>query len=364
MKKTIYIILSLIIIIILFSSCQTLKEPLSSATGDNTKTTPVPTTTHIPAPTTTTVQTPSVRVFPVEDYTVLLYQNAAGGSADKVTTKYTGEDFYKTETFKKSDIVAQKQVDVCGKNFIVGYLDSTKFPMYKDEFDSYAFSHDNEIILINYNSVTGKSIYYYVRTSTGTDRSYKSDVSPQSSEEEFLEYVKKILLEQAGVSVENRQIKTVTAIIKEDGKKEYENKFVNYSDVDPNFNAEYRYTFYSTIDGISRVDDIEITITNVGEICSYNARENADAYRPFENVKIDKEMVISKVKDNFSEAKSSFYYPVDSYEINSLCVLPDESALWVEAIIYYKYHTEDVNLSSAVRYLIKVAEISESKITE
>ncbi len=300
---------------------------------------------------TTACQSEQNQVVQIDEYSILVYQNAVGTQGDTMTPQYTGKDYYAQENYSKSN-VSTKRTNVSGEEINLAYNKSMKLNMYKDDIDVYEASYEDRLLRIEYNASTGK-IVRYIRYAPCVDRGYISDVSPKSNEEDYIAYVKKILLEQAGVSVDGREVKISTKIVKENGSPEYASSFVNNSDVDSNFNAEYTFEFCSNIDGISRTDDIVITITNVGEICSLTALTNDDAYAPFENVKIDKTLINNKVEEAFLNVKS--LYDVKSYDISLRC-LPIESDLWVEALVEFSYQVDEQMLTSGVRYLIKVAE--------
>lgn len=300
---------------------------------------------------TTACQSEKNQVVQIDEYSILVYQNAVGTQGDTMTPQYTGKDYYAQENYSKSN-VSTKRTNVSGEEINLAYNKSMKLNMYKDDIDVYEASYEDRLLRIEYNASTGK-IVRYIKYAPCVDRGYISDVSPKSNKEDYIAYVKKILLEQAGVSVDGREVKISTKIVKENGSPEYASSFVNNSDVDSNFNAEYTFEFCSNIDGISRTDDIVITITNVGEICSLTALTNDDAYAPFENVKIDKTLINNKVEEAFLNVKS--LYDVKSYDISLRC-LPIESDLWVEALVEFSYQVDEQMLTSGVRYLIKVAE--------
>lgn len=296
--------------------------------------------------------TESHEVVQLDNYPIFVYQNAVGTQGDTVTSQYTGEDYYAQDNYSKANS-STKQINMSGDKLNLFYTKSTKLNMYKDDLDVYETSYEDRLLRIEYNVTTGK-IVRYIRYAPCVDREYTSDVSPKSSKEDYIAYVKKILFEQAGVSVDDREVKISTKIIKENGSPEYASSFVNNSEVDQNFNAEYTFEFCSNIDGISRADDIVITVTNVGEICSITALSNDDAYAPFENIKIDKTLINNKVEEAFLNVKG--LYDVKSYKITLQC-LPVDSGLWVEALVEYSYQVDGQMLTSGVIYLIKVAEL-------
>ncbi len=299
----------------------------------------------------TACQNKAPQIVELEEYPIFLYQNSVGVQGDTVTAKYTGKDYYAQENYSKSN-VSKKQTKIAGDKIDLRYDKSTKLNMYKNDIDVYETFYNDRYLRIEYNEKTGKMVRY-IRYAPCEDREYASELTPTSGKEEYVAYVKKILREQAGVSVDNREMQIVTKIIKEDGLPEFVSDFVNNSSIDSDFKAEYTFVFSSTIDGIDRTDDIKIVITNVGELCSLKALANDEAYAPFENVKIDKTRINSEVENAFSKTK--WKYNVTSYTV-SLCCMPIDSTLWVEAKVDYYYQVEEDTISASAWYFIKVAE--------
>ena len=216
---------------------------------------------------------------------------------------------------------------------------------------------------MDYDSTTGK-IVTYIGYAPLTDRNYVSDLSPQSNEEDFIQYVKKILLEQSGVSVDGRKMRFGTKVIYADGSYEYFSEFVNHSDSDPNFNAEYTFFFSADIDGIARPDEIRIRVTNFGVITDIQAMVNDEAYLPFQDVKIDQDRIIEIAEKACPYGELGINGDTTSTK-TTLKLLVDESALWVEAMVTYNIisaPTIDNPISSVIGtggaiYLFKVAEL-------
>ena len=281
------------------------------------------------------------------DYSIYVYQNAG----DTLTPQYTGEKFDTlTRTSKAALTVRQTVIDGQGVNLY--YEETRKTSFYKDARDVFSATYNGNLLLIEYNERTGK-IARYERYSECTDRDYVSDVNPQSDEGAFVSYAKGLLLDLTGVSVEGREMSIATKIIKEDGSAEYDTRFVNNSASDENFRAEYTFFFRAYIDGIARADDVSITVTNVGELCSLTALAYDEAYRRFEDITIDEVLVRSKVEQAFSSVQET--HNVDTYTVELRC-LPLDSDLWVEARVEYSYRDADPTVVSGIVYLIKVAQ--------
>ncbi|MGM9681339.1 MAG: hypothetical protein ACI3XR_07535 [Eubacteriales bacterium] len=295
------------------------------------------------------------KVKEIDDYTVLFYESAAGFAGDTVTTAYSGEKFLKIENYKKSDLPLTKE-NMFGRDIDMYYKTSQKIYVYDYDIDVYSYSLDDIYIGVSINDQTGQIVRYATK-GVDYDRNYKSNVNPASGKEEFLSYVKNILWEYAGASTDDRQVRIVTEIISEDGSTELKDGFVNYFNDNPNFNAQYTFYFTGDIDGIARCDDMKITVTNVGEVCSFEARQLNEAYAPFVNAKIDREKIISAVEKAFSSITN--YYSVRSYNI-TFQAIPKETELWVEATVEFEFQAgEEQIFTSGVKYVIKVAELTE-----
>lgn len=298
------------------------------------------------------ISEPLHKVKEIDDYTVLLYESAAGFAGDIVTTAYSGEKLFHIEDFDKSDMPPKK--DLFGKDVNMHYSGSQKTNLNKCNIDLYFYIVSGTYVAMKINDQTGKIVSY----DTGGwnfDRNYKSTVNPKSGEKEFLTYAKNILWEYGGASTDDKKVRIVTKIISEDGSVEFKDGFVNYFDENPNFNAQYTFFFTGDIDGIARCDDMQITVTNVGEICSFEALQFDEAYAPFENAKIDRDKIISTVEKAFSSVRNS--YNVLSYSI-TLQTIPKETELWVEATVEFEFQGgEEHILTSGVKYVVKVAEL-------
>ena len=299
---------------------------------------------------------PEKQLVDMRTYSALLYEQGVGGGTDNNTTKYQGEKLFIYGTYKKGDI-AKKEVNMFGTDFNP-YYDATSISnLRKYEIDIYDTTYVDRLLSISYRNDTDK-IVKYSRYAPCTDRDYKSDVNPKSTEKEFIEYARKILLENAGFSTEDWQVRVSTKIV--EAKNWPDNpgdKFINQTNEDPDFQAEYTFTFYKTIAGIERIDMVNVTMSNTGEIISFNAEEYDDAYKPFLDAKIDYNNVIREAENAF--ARVGNYHNVISKEIG-LTVIPNENELWVRAAVKFKFQWGDNVLESGVSYVIKVAELVET----
>lgn len=354
MKKIFILSLSLILLLQMTTACQNTKDQ-AETTINQTETDE---SSHNDG------TSPNIDVakkaIPLKDYDVLLFQNSVGGQNDTTTPKYNGVSYYKEERFEKSD-VAPKHTFMGDEDITLYYSNSIKpNHMYNNERDSYSYlgyNNDGELkeAFADYNSNTDKLIRFKKSIVYKNDE-YSPGLSSQSTQEEYIAYIKNLLLDISDVSVDGIEAEIFTVIMKKDSSTiECVPYFVNNSDTDPDFYATYKFDFNRNIDGIDRVDNISITISNFGELYKLSAIDNSERYKPFENVKINRELIDSKLEDILSKLR--IQYNIQSYDI-SLSGYPIDSSLYVEAAVSFTFlGSEDITLSAGRKYLIKVAEI-------
>ena len=294
------------------------------------------------------VPTKTAVAIDADEYTALLYSMGAGSNSDSSTPMYTGKEFGKKEEYKKSEtkIEKKRETSFFGKQKTVWYGHTWKYDELGYEVDKYSFQNDGETLFISYNSSTGKPVRYVSRPAN--NRSYSSPVNPDSTEAEYVAYAKQILLEYAGVSAEGWDCDIVTQI-KDKGKT---NSFINYSHENPEYNAVYTITFSKKISGIDRIDKMHVKLTNVGEIEEFQAINYDEAFKPFENVKLDKEKIESA-------ARRAAYIPSGG-SITKLYtqLFVSEGCLWAHVEIDYSFES---GAQGGTIYAIKVAELVETK---
>ena len=339
MKKLIIAILLLCAITILASCDNALTEETTAET---------PETTLAPETTPAHESNSLVNLIPDSEYTALHYDMSAGSISDSSTPMYTGKKFGKKEEYKKSEteIEKKRETSFFGKQKTVWYGHTWKYDELGYEVDKYSFQNDGETLFISYNSSTGKPVRYVSRPAN--NRSYSSPVNPDSTEAEYVAYAKQILLEYAGVSAEGWDYDIVT------WREEYGNYnyFINYSHEIPEYNAVYTITFSKKISGIDRIDKMHVKLTNVGEIEEFQAINYDEAFKPFENVKIDREKV--------EAAAMRAAYSPSGGSITKLYtqLFVSEGCLWAQVEIDYSLVD---GIRGGTTYAIKVAELAETK---
>ena len=284
---------------------------------------------------------------PLDTYMVFLAQNSVGSGGDLTTPVYNDWDFYKQEFYSNSEL-KNKTIDVNGKTIDLYYDQSMKVNLYDTDFHLYEGLYNEESLYVRYHAKTGK-MTRFVRKDSQISRDYLSELSPSSSEKDYLEYVKEILWKQAGVLLDGREMVLRTTIIKNDGSTETFPYFVNNSEENPDFCAKYKFTFCSYVDGIKRADDIEIVITNFGELFEMYAYSMDAKYRPYQDLKIDQELLTQAVYDASPHVNDL----QTTSRIASFRALPTDSELLIEALVEYYFG----EVASGAVYLIKVAEL-------
>ncbi len=290
-------------------------------------------------------------VHNLKSYKVLLYGNSVGAEGDNVTPRYKGDDIYKNKRTTKSN-VKDKKIKLFGNDLELKYDCTREKSYYQKKYDYYDTSFSGKDFTVVFSEDTGK-IVKYDNPVRSTDHNFISDVNSRSTEEEFLAYAKKMILDISGVSVEGRQFRMSTLVKNSDGTAKYHDGYVNNSDTDPDFFAYYSYGFYSTLGGIEREDLIGIGFSNFGAVYYLSAFNNDAICAKFADVQIDKEKLIESVRSEFLK---NVHYDMSSYNID-LKVVPYKNDLFVKASVDYSLGSgEDVDYGG-VRYLIKVAEL-------
>lgn len=202
--------------------------------------------------------------------------------------------------------------------------------------------HGNICIRLYFDTKTGKLVKY--KNDAFNDQPDVPSLTLDSTENEFIDYAKKVFLENAGVSVDGWEIK-------------YE--------IGPNGNRAI--DFYKTIGGIVRSDQMYIYMTSTGKIIEYVAISGEKQFKPFENVIIDRNELENKIYKAFSTSIGKFPYYIISEKIADLELVVKDNTLWASAFVEFEYcniyYSEDrelssdtMTLSSGVWYAVKIAE--------
>ena len=239
--------------------------------------------------------------------------SAGGGSSSSEVEK----DILEKTSYKKDGIISKDINNLFGvkTNKKAYYDDTTIYPNINYEIDFYFTSE----LAAQYNTSTNRIVkldqWDVEKDDYEYDPSFVSEVNPSSSNEEYIEYAKKVLFENAGISADGWE-----------------------ADVKISDSGEYTITFYKTIDGLRRNDDMQVVMSNRGEVRSYNAINSDEYFKPFESVKIDQHELTEQVGRAMAK-EMSMHYNLLSYNFDFEAVaIKDE--LWVKAtaVLTVKYN--------------------------
>ncbi len=256
-----------------------------------------------------------------EDYKIYLYANGEGGEGDGKTEGYTGKNFLGMADESKKQNMGGKTIEIFGGEQTMLYMKTISFGICDEKYDMYI--GDNG--LFTFGETTGKLVTYdYL--SGGRADGFTPPVNSNSSQQEFIDYAKNVLLEYTGTSVDDCDVS-----IKQYGSK-------------------YDIIFRKRFSGIYRIDDLMVTINNSGDVLKIKARVCDNLFERFKDVKIDAEKLKKQIYD------LSYNPSYVSYEI-LLRAIPDGNELWVIADVNYEYENNGETLCSGTEYITKVAEI-------
>ncbi|MBO5111261.1 MAG: hypothetical protein J6D21_11180 [Clostridia bacterium] len=306
---------------------------------------------HIADTTPALSNTPRKELISVHDYEVLLYATGAGESHTGNISRYQGEELEAYTWTQKSNRSSVKKVTLFGNEYNVHYSRSMILDNYANELDRYSRVVGMTGLSIMWDSVTEKIVHYSV--TPANNRDYNSPVNPNSTEEAFLDYVKKVFIGCTGISLEGWDVRVTTY------REEYGTQagFINYSHETPEYNAQYTFVFYKTIGGIERNDAMYITVTNVGEIVQLRAINYEKAFEPFGDVVINRTKVEEALLAAFQQ---EFGGRVTSEHIAELCLVVKDDVLWAKATIEYSTG----RAKGGVIYVVKVAELKSEEFSD
>lgn len=246
-------------------------------------------------------------------------------------------------TYEKNN-VSSKNINIFGKDITVHYEKTQKTPILDYEIDIYKIENQNTETVVALHSDTNKIIAF--RTDNfKSDRNNLQRVTPDSSEEDFIEYAKKVLLEQAGVDAYGWKVRITTTHASETDKIGFE----SHSD-----EAIYTFSFYKTIGGVKRSDKMQVKMTNYGEVIEYDARNFDMAFELFSEAMID----ISKLKFAVLTAfnKNTRNSPTNIV-ISDISLVTNGNELWVLVQVSYSiYQNTPMEDNLVDTYAVKVAE--------
>ena len=330
--KKIIIISTVLLLAILLSSCGTPNEP-TDASNDSQSEQTSEETTHMP------------KVTSLNSYTALVYEMSVGAGMDYNESKmYRGDKFNYGVISQKKNVIS-KNIKISEKEFTAHYRSTKDYIDRQYNIDRYSFTgKDGHIISISYRTDTNKVVSYNQLEAKNSN--YISAVNPASTEAEYIAYAKKIILDNTGMSLDGWMVK----IESYSGTYGRENKFVNYEEA--SLLNTYTFTFYKTIDGIERCDKTVITMTNMGEIISFEAMPNDEAFAPYLDLEIDADKVKEAVWDLFGYKSN-----LKNKQITSGQLVTNDDGLWVEVSVEYTF---DSGAMGGMSFVVQVAEIEKT----
>ena len=272
-------------------------------------------------------------VYPeVYDVKLVGLSAGGGGSSSKVE-----KDVLKNSLYEKNSLSTKDINNLFGTkaNIKVNYCITTINTTESYETDLY----HGKNIFVRYNAKTNKIVELDQYDKFEYDPNFVSEVNPSSSDEEYIEYAKKVLLENAGVSTDGWE---ATVNIYEDN--------------------DCYVSFSKKIDGFDRNDGMSVIMSTRGEVRFYNAINSDEYFKPFENATIDKEKLEESIWKAFSKVKIAptsiiFGFQRDKMTIRLAAI---KNELWAHATVEYSYKTEykeDIlEFKGMVAYEIKLAE--------
>lgn len=272
-------------------------------------------------------------VYP-EVYDVKLVGLSAGGGGSSGEVE---KDVLKNSLYEKNNMPRKDINNLFGvkANINVNYRNTTINPTVSYETDLYRSNN----IFVRYNAKTNKIVKLDQYDEFEYDPNFVSEVNPSSSDEEYIEYAKKVLLENAGGSTDGWE---ATVNIYEDN--------------------DCYVSFSKKIDGFDRNDGMLVIMSTRGEVRFYNAINSDEYFKPFENATIDKEKLEESIWEAFSDVEIAptsiiFGFQRDKMTIRLAAI---KNELWAHATVEYSYKTEykeDIlEFKGMVAYEIKLAE--------
>lgn len=256
-----------------------------------------------------------------EDYKIYLYAVSEGGTGGGSAEQYKGKDFSGwAEISKKSDM-EQKTIELFGTEFTLKYKETLDFGIFDEKYDRYSGNGG----LFTFGENTGKLVTY-TNSSVETASGFTPPVNEHSSQQDFIDYAKAVLLEYTETSTDDCDV------------------FVKI------YNSVYNIIFRKKFNGIYRIDNISVKISKNGIVQNITSRSCEDKFEPFKDVKINAEHLEKQIRG------LSYSPHYTSYEC-ILSAIPDGNELWVLADVQYEYEEDGYIVGSGVQYITKVAEI-------
>ena len=126
---------------------------------------------------------------------------------------------------------------------------------------------------------------------------------------------------------------------------------VSESEYEELADSTIRITYTKKLGGIKRSDQMQIKMTDAGEIISYRADNYEDAFAPFKDVQPDKKKILRAVGQVSSLGVGS-----DS----EILLTPHDGSLWAEVRVEYRSAPsvyDDTVVTSGARYVVEIARL-------
>ncbi len=257
-----------------------------------------------------------------------------------VAVSYDDSGLSKKDVYTKTG-QEKRSGTVFGHEYTV-YYDRTVRPAGSPyAIDIYSYALDDTAVSVSYRDNTFLMTEYNIVNASV--HSHETPVSPDSEMPEFITYASVVLESYAGVSTVGWDSEISTYLYAYGNRKEFEKA--------PAGEAEYTVTFTKKIGDLVRGDKMHVTMTNTGEIISFSAAEQDEAFAPYTELEISKKDIERAVWGAAGELISK--YNITSQKITDIRLEVTDDALWAVASLEY---SSDIT-SGSVEYAVKAAEL-------
>lgn len=182
-----------------------------------------------------------------------------------------------------------RQETILGMQFDLVYTRTLYFRYENIYFDEYAGQNEDYYILILYNNKNDKISSCSILPENDK-RDFKSPLSENPDRQQIIDYAKNTLESLTGASLDLYSVEISTYIDNTTypyTAEDLEQDYLNFSEYDENFSAEYTVTFYKKICDIHRGDHFYVTMKNNGEILEICCNDQEEEYSLFSDVTAD-----------------------------------------------------------------------------
>ena len=233
---------------------------------------------------------------------------------------YSDINFSPTEYYEKTGMESKTET-INGKTITVNYSCTYRYASLSYEIDCYGYNAKTDYTLIRYRADTGRIVAIDVRSPVVPDGG--PVINADSSEEEIIAYAKTVLYDVTKTSANGWNAVMKETVIQ---VPQADHKTANVHG--------YTVTFFKTIGGFKRADQMVVRMTDEGAIVNVNAINDEEAFAPFLNVKPDRARIIEAATAaydrSFGETIPDYYSAQVSDEI---LLFPQNGSLWAEVKI-------------------------------